>query len=408
MNKLAAALLVVAPLMAGANFDSSHWRYRRAISARAEPSAVAVVTPDVALYSHTAPGFYDLRIVSQSLEVPYVLERMGGSRQHTETGAPITDQGVTAASDLELTVDAGVNRRHNAIRVATEKTNFRQQVTVATSGDGQTWTRIRNNGFIFDFSQEAQRVSVLRVTYPLSTRRYVRIIIHGWKDPDAISQAWLSFDEESPPVRDVVASLNASGVDEPKTKSTLLTWDLGGVPYNALEVKVGTPEFQRAALVEASADKQSWREIDRGVLSRYGGEESLLLTFPETRDRYLRLHIFNRDDRPLTVESAHASITRTRIKFRPTGNAPHWLYYGNDRASAPSYDLGELLAHGAPTAEASASLGAEEPNPAFQETPSAPLPWTERHPAALYSVLAVAVLVMGAFTFRLLRKVNAG
>ncbi len=405
MKRLLSGLLWCAVLL-HADFQPSSWKYRRALSTTAG-SPLNVLTIDRGIYVHSQPGLADLRVISGQEEVPYVLEKMSGSHRRVDVSSDTLNQGVNALGDLEVTVDMGTDHRHNGIRLSTSRTNFRQRATVSTSDDGRNWTRVRDAS-IFDFSQDGRQVSLLDVSYPVSSRRYVRLTIHGWDDPKAVSRCWVTLEEDTPAMRDVIASLKADPVQEEKTQTTLYTWDLGvpGIPHDELGLEVDTPEFERAAVLEASADGKEWSALGQGVLSRYRKEQSLALDFPEDHQRYLRLRVYNRDDKPLAVKSAALRLIRTRVKFKPAAGGAYALYYGNADAHAPSYDLRELLAREVPAPESTISAGQEETNPAFREKPPPAEPWSEQHPGILYITLAVAVIGMGTVTVRFLKKVG--
>jgi hypothetical protein len=396
-------------LLLRADFQPSSWKYRRPLPAGTE-APIEVVNIDRGIYVGAQPGLADLRIVNGQGEVPYVLERMSGSRQRTEVASnePF-NQGVTASGDLELTVDVGPGQRHNGIRLSTARLNFRQKVGVSTSDDGRQWIRVRDDGYIFDFSQDEQHVSVLDVGYPVSSQRYVRVTVYGWNDPKAIRQCWVALEKNEPPVRDVMATLKADPQQEAKTQSTLYAWDLGlaGLPYDELSLQIDTPAFQRAATVESSQDGKDWHRLGEGVLSRFGKEESLSVELPESHEQYVRLRVYNRDDQPLAVKTAELSVIRSRVKVKAAAGASYWLYYGNADAHAPSYDLRDQLAREGRLPEAIILPGTEERNSAYQDKPAPAKPWSEQHPGILYVTLAVAVVSMGIITVRFLKKAGA-
>jgi hypothetical protein len=400
--------LLLCAVLLQADFQASSWRYRRPLAVDAE-ARLAVINIDRDTYIHSNPDLADLRVTNGLDEVPYVIEKMAGSHQRREVSSGALDQGVNASGDLELTVDVGTDQHHNGIRLSTPRINFRQRVSVATSDDGRRWTRVRDDGYIFDFSQDARKVSMLNVTYPLSSRRYVRLTVYGWNDPKAVAECFVTLEENTPPVRDLMATLKVQPQQEAKTQSTLFTWDLGlpGIPHDELLLDVDTPAFQRAAAVESSQDGKEWFSLGLGVLSRFRKEQSLTLDFPESHERYLRLRIYNRDDRPIEVKSAGLNVIRTRVKFKLAFGGAYWLYYGNPDAHAPSYDLRNLLAREAPAPEAEFAAGTEGMNPAYREKPPPAKPWSEQHPTVLYVTLALAVLGMGTVTVRFLKKAGA-
>ena len=407
MKKLPGSLLICT-LLLRADFQPSRWKYRRQVPADAGPT-IRVLNLDRDIYVHSNPDLSDLRVLRGEDEVPYVLEKMSGSHEWQEVSNSVLDQGVTASGDLELIVDVGKDRRHNGVRLATPKINFRHSVSVSTSDDRRTWARVRDDGYIFDFSRDERHASVRDVTYPVSTRRYVRVTVYGWNDPSAVTACWVTLEDNKPPVRDTMAWLKAEPQPEPKTQSTLYTWDLGipGIPYEDLWLDVETSAFQRAALVETSRDGKEWTAKGQGVLSRFRKEQPVAIDFSESHERYLRLRVYNRDDRPLAIKAAALRVIRTRVKLQQDVRGSYWLYYGNADSHAPSYDMRDLLRHDAPSPEFVIRPSAEEGNPAYREKPEPAKPWSEQHPEILYVTLALAVVAMGIVTVRFLRKVGA-
>ena len=402
------ALCVTGCVLLWADLQPGRWKYRRPLPADAGAQVIAL-NLDRGILVNAQPDLADLRVVRGGDEIPYVLERMTGFHQHEELASRILEQGVASSGNFELTVDVLAGRRHNGIRLATSRINFRQRVRIETSDDRRDWTIARDDASIFDFSQDDRRISVLHVAYPPSSRRYLRVTVYGWDDPKAVTQCWVTIDEDKPPVRDVMASLQTEPRQDTKTQSTVYTWDLGvpGIPHDELSVDVNTPAFERAAAVETSTDGKHWVALGSGVLSRLSREESLKLDFPESRDRYVSLRIYNRDDRPLDVKAATLGVIRSRVKFKPAGAGPYWLYYGNPDARVPQYDLRDLLAREMPRMETIVFPGVEQRNPAYREKPPAPKPWSERHPEILYITLALAVAGMGTVTVRFLLKAKA-
>src|SRR5581483_7112727 len=220
-------LLAAGALMLLADFEPSRWLFRRPLPIDGT-APFATFNIDRTIYVASRPDLADLRVVSGADEVPYVLEKMSGAQRDEQVAAQILDQGVTPSGDLELTADAGAERVHNGITLATSKTNFRQRVAIAASDDRRRWTRIRDDGYIFDFSQDGRQISAMHVSYPRSSRRYLRVTIFGWKDPKAITGCFVSMRDDEAAVRDTMASLHTNAELDAKTQSSVYTWDLGG------------------------------------------------------------------------------------------------------------------------------------------------------------------------------------
>src|SRR5581483_11871227 len=157
----------------------------------------------------------------------------------------------------------------------------------------------------------------------------------------------------------------------------------------------------------SSRDAKDWSSLASGVLFRIGKAEATAIDFSQNHDRYLRLRIYNRDDRPLAIQSASLSVIRTRVIFKPAAGSAYSVYYGNPDAHAPSYDLARLLAGEAARPTSTIAPGPEERNPSWREPPRPGQPWSEQHPAILYVALVLAVLAMGIVTVRFLMKATA-
>lgn len=397
-------------LLAGvvwADFILSDWQFRKALEG-AEGVKVCQVKLDRAVYAGSRPDLADLRIVRGEQEVPYVLQTLAGSVEDHEVRAEITDKVVLPSGDVQFTLDLAGHAKHNRVRISTGERNFRQKVRVETSDDHTHWGVARDTAYIFDFSQDNRRFSVLTIDYPVSTRHYLRVTILGWKDAKALADAWVDDHREQPAHRETMVTVAPQVTQDAKTQSTLLVFDLGvqGLPHDRVRLETGDGWFHRAVDVETSADAMDWSYVASGVISRLPDEETTTLNFHEQHDRYLRLRIFNRDDKPIDVRRADLQALERWVLFSPSAAGPYWLYYGDPKAKQPSYDLPFVLARLTPETTQPVTAGAEVRNPAYRPPPEPVKPWSERHPEVLYVTLAVAVLGLGYVTVRFLLKLK--
>jgi len=314
------------------------------------------------------------------------------------------DQAVRG-NDLELVYDLGKVTPHNRLYVESSRQNFRQRVRIETSEDAKRWATVREDGAIFDFTQDARQLSSLQIDYPDSSRRYVRVTIFGWNQPKDVSGVSVIQFERHSGTRETFAQ--ATAVVENKDKMTTATFDLGvaGLPVDRVTFDIADKAFDRFAEIETSTDGKDWFRANGGALVRYEGGESLMVAAGEFRARYWRVRIYNGDDQPLTVRGAKFLGLERNLKFESAG-AGAMLYYGNGAASAPVYDLAKRLANSRPAEAVVLSLGAEEANPAYRPPPVPEKPWTERQPGLLYAVLGITMAVLGFFTWRLLKSMQ--
>ena len=127
---------------------------------------------------------------------------------------------------------------------------------------------------------------MLYVSYPESTRPFVRMTIYGWKDPNAVTRCWVTVDENKSSARDTMASLKPEPQQDSKNAEHELYLGPGGVtgvPRNRLALEVDTPAFQhRLRVGDQSTDGNEWYSLGLGVLSKFAQEQSLNLDFRRT------------------------------------------------------------------------------------------------------------------------------
>jgi len=409
MTRLIVIALALAPGLAWADFKLSDWQYRKKIPVRAG-AAISALYVDRQVFAKSREDLADLRIVRWTEEVPYAITQMAGTGEVREAPAEVLDRVATSGSVQFVVGLLGETARHSRITLSTSETNFRKKVKIEASPDRKNWSLLRKEAYIFDFTYEAQHASIRWIEYPVSTRRYLRVTVEGWKDPAVLTGATVSLADERPAVRQTVQEFAMpTAVEDTTAKAAAYVLDFGedGIPKDQLRIEIsGSSMFHRAADVEVSNDTQRWTPLSRGVIYRIPDEQSLWLTMPDTRQRYLRVRIFHGDDKPLTVRSITAESLLRRVTFPTVVGSEYWIYYGNTNAQMPVYDLPKVLAPSALTAP-TINAGVEEINPAYV-APAGPVkPFSDRYPQLLYAILALAVLAIGYATVRFLQRLSA-
>ncbi len=393
--KLALSLFAAASLLR-ADFDPQHWQTRTPIVVK-QPAPVSAIVIDPAVYNASRARLRDLRIVRAGVEVPYRVEVLSARREQIEFQPAILNKTAVPSTGVQAVLDLNGHPAHNRLRIATTQHNFKEAVRIETSDDGRTWAIARDDALIFDITTAGRKTSALTVDYPVSTRRYVRVTIPGWRDPADLASAWLTYYKEASAVRDTVSTLTPSAAEDPKAQTTSLVADIGfqGLAYDRLNLIVEPGAFSRSVEVSTSSDLKEWSFAGQGVVS----QEQLWIEFPEQWNRYVKVTIFNRDNAPLKVTRVSLSALRRLLRFPSMATGPYWLYSGNPDAKQPSYDFAGLAP--APTL----SLGAPEPNPQYRPPTQ---PWSDRNPRLLNFILIAAVAIMGFITIRFLRKIKTG
>jgi len=400
-------LFVVAIAAFGAGFDLSTRRFRRPIPL-SPGDKPALVKLDRDVYSGSRADLADLRILRDGDEVPFVLETVAEVTGRAERVAEIFNQSVIPAVGLRLTLRLPGDLKHNSVRIETGERNFRQSVRVETSEDGKRWAIVRDNGAIFDFTQDNRRLSSLTVEYPVSTQPQIRLTIGGWTKIDAVTGAYVDYQEHRAAARETLAEVTPKVTEDATHQTTLAVIDAGaaGLPVDRVYIDTPAESFLRAIDVESSSNGTDWRLVKQGAIERWSGERTVAIDIPDTRDRYFRLRVYNRDDRPIGITGARLEGLIRTLKFLATERGDYHLFYGAIDARAPVYDLAAVLSHQKKEDAKEWTLGAVEPNPSYRP-PAEPLkPWSERHPGILYTVLGAAVLGLGIATVRFAMRIR--
>ena len=395
-----------------------HWQFFQPVDVRPAASAELaefLLTREV--FDAARLDLADLRLFdADDREIPYALQ-IRRTQDKTETvAAEIFNR--TEGPDLtsQLSLDLGEERvEHNELQVHVEGQDFRRQVRVEGSDDGEAWSRIVDQQLL-NF-QTAQRNWVNRtVRYPSPSRyRYLRVTV--WPDPEvdeapvAIETVTVRRRVEVPGefVTWPVALGERQALREQGNPASSWILELGGrdVPCSRLRVEVGDAEFVRDWSLEAGGPAETgepFRRIASGTWRRRAGQASRLLEarFDEVQAARLRLIVTDHRNPPLEIRQITAEAAARAVVFPdpPRVQPELRLFYGNPAAAAPHYDFARNLPTRLEPAPPQLSLGTRQENPTYQPQP---LPWTERWPALIYVLLGLAIAVLGLLILNLAR-----
>ena len=180
-------LLAVASSSVAADFSQRDWRYVKDIVLPSGLQAQDLVelVPDREVFAGAAGGLADLRIISdENIEIPYRLEV-------SKEGTPAREMPWTS-SILNVPRDAGQRTTNlevdlgtpglpsHRLTISVPDVNFWREVTLQTSTDRENWSTIMRGAKIYasEFTGES-----LTITYPETTSRYLRLVIHDEDSP---------------------------------------------------------------------------------------------------------------------------------------------------------------------------------------------------------------------------------
>ncbi len=429
------AALVALPLLA--NVPDEEWPFYKPVELPGSLAGTGLVEVELdrEVYTHASPGLGDIRVVEKDAgrEVPYkMLVESGDHRRsavavkmrgpgHVRRGAmsvKMRDLGHVPGWETSFILDLqSEGTLHNEVEVNTSSENFQRRVKIEGSDDGKTWRMLEQTGTIFDLTIQERRFtnSDTRVRYPSSTARFLRVrIIDGEEEPLDIEGAVVFFTQELSPRITEVPLLIAAREEDQDRKETVLTLDLGssGFPAKGVQLEVPQRNFYRRVLVEGSDDQTTWLPVQGSETiydfdtPKFVGRDSWI-GFRESRYRYYRVFVMNEDNPPLDIEKASARGHQRKLVFAVDSEKSYRLYYGNENVNAPSYELERMFPYLVTEGLPEARLGFHTLNPAFTVPATPPVPFTERYPWLLPTVVAIAALVIGVFLATLVRQLGS-
>ena len=416
---LAVAGLAISVLVASqvfADFSLSDWRHVKPIVLPTDLGQKSLIelSPDPEVFANSASGLVDLRIIAgDGSEVPYKLDVSKGERERASFPTTIREQGYVPGEYNTFVADLGREGIvHNQIEIHTPATNFRRTATVDASTDGETWARIAEQP-VYDFTvkERAFTTSDTTLRYSETTARYLRVrIVDDGGGSLEITGARVLFVRETTAREVPWAASVVSSTRDTEKRTSVVDVDLGveGLPSHRLAVRVPDVNFYREVRLEISSNREEWSRATQAAIFSYDTPKfvgnGLVLNYPETTTRYLRLTIFDEDNSPLDLQGVDVRGLRRIVFFLATPGQSYELYYGNLEARRPVYDIERLLPYLATEDLPQASLGPHDDNPQFVEAAPPSRPVSERLPWLLPVVVAVAAVAVGLILFGVLRN----
>jgi Protein of unknown function (DUF3999) len=414
--KLAVGFLLL--IAAAPSAEIRYFQYQRPLQNAAHAGQACLVL-DTETLSHAAPQLSGLRIYNQTAEVPWVLHVAMPEETTEKTITPLNlglHSGKTvfdaampegSYSDLQLEIDAK---------------NFIATVTVSGSNtqDAQSTTTL-DSYTIFDLThQKLGRSTVLHLHK--SDFPFLHFQIAGPIQPENVTG--ISF-TRLPTIEPKFETVTQSSHTTQKEHSSILEFTVpANVPVDRITfAPVARPEaFSRNVSISVRPDvptsandqtrsafpitasgnilrihtSQNGHRLDEERLSIDASPANFNATQKWT------VTIDNGDDKPLSFESVRLEMLQRKICFESVGNAQYLLYYGDPALSAPQYDYATLFSAQANAMEI--TPGPEQHNSQYQPRPDE-RPFSEKHPALLWTALVLVVVLLGSIAIRSAKRV---
>lgn len=381
--------------------NPSYFKYQRTV--QASPATQQYFVVDDTVWEHARPDLGDIRLVANGKEVPYTILIESGNAERERKDVPVLQQS-TVNGKTQFLVDMSQIAEYSRLELKLEAKNYVAHAIAEGSDDphAKQWATL-GDGIIYDLSSERLgNNSILRL--PVSRYKYLRVTVDGPVSPKDVQGASVELGGGQPPL---YRTVNTTTRQEQHGKDTVFTFTLSeNVPVNRIRFSIepAQPNFYRS--VEVQDSKSAWvgsGEISRIHMVRNGRKldsESSDIPLSSRGQKEIRVIIHNGDDPPLKIESATLEQYERRVYFNVPEQGQLTLYYGDDKLSEPIYDYARLFQ--LDQNAVAANLAPEVVNAGYKGRPD-DRPWSERHPALLWSAIIASVLILGALALRSLR-----
>jgi hypothetical protein len=149
-----------------------------------------------------------------------------------------------------------------------------------------------------------------------------------------------------------------------------------------------------------------WRLVKQGAIERWSGERTVAIDIPDTRERYFRLRIYNRDDRPIGITGARLEGLIRTLKFIATERGDYHLVLRRHRCARPR--LRPCCSVVAPEKRGRERMDSRRGGTEPVVSPARRAGETVERAASgiLYTVLGAAVLGLGVATVRFAMRIR--
>jgi hypothetical protein len=393
-----------------------HWSHFREIQIDAADAGLMRVPVPEAVFKKAQSDLADLRLIDdRGEEVGYVVYATGRGPETAWRPTELSDVGFVPGSYTQVLADTGEDGSlHNAVQVTLPQAEeeFFTWVEVAASENRETWRIVRDRAPLYRFRQRGFGREVA-ISYPRTRDRWLRLRLLQGDAEIAVERLRVAERVEGDRELVRIRRVLARRTDSPSGESW---WEPHGtlprVPVAAVRVATDRDAFFRPVTVSVSDDGKLWRDVGRGQVYRYGLDatteaggapkavrQSLQVSVGNTAAPHWRVVILDRGDPPIADLEVSLLQNQRYVVFRVASGRSYRLIYGNRRAEAPEYELGQITSRDQQANAALAELGSEVANDAWVS----PEPFTERHPVILWLALGLTVAVLGWLAIRALR-----
>ncbi|WP_316849582.1 DUF3999 family protein [Pedobacter agri] len=393
---------------ATANAQTNAYKFKREITG-VNSLWHSMKLPD-GLYKNANAGFEDLRIFGikgkDTLEVPYLLKQRADQIISKEIDFKPVNESANA-NGYYYTFELKNVTEINQINLAFKEANFNWDVTLEGSNSNSEWFTILKDYRILSIKNKDTDYQFTKLSFPNSKYQYLRLMIKSPVKPGLLEALINKTDTVKGTYQDVkykTFELKNNTVD----KETVIDVALENpVPLSYLKLNAQSDfDFYRPIKIEYATDSF---KTDKGMQYNYAplfeGTISSLeksdFNFQNTIASKLKITIQNNDNKPLRLNGLALKGNLYEIIARfDNPKLTYALYYGNEKVTAPSYEI-EKFENEIPTILTAVTIGNQKENPAYSIKIEKPL---FENKTWLWALMAVIIALLGWFSYKMLKN----
>jgi hypothetical protein len=383
----------------------SYFKYQRAVPTGGAGQRCLVV--DETIWPHARPDLADLRLFAGERETPYILVTKYGSLEQDRQELRVFQQSSLGGKTQFLIDMTGIAEYdHVSLKITARDYVAHVRVEGADDLHSQRWAVLGDSIIYNLYRDNLGSNTTLRL--PRATFRYLRVTIDGPVNPRDVAGAASEVRREERPTW---VDLSPAPQQVQQGKDTVITFAVpANVPVErvSLDVDPAQPNFRRDVEIQDETGRSlGSSEINRIHMVRAGrriDSEQYQASLYGVVAKTIKVIIHNGDDSPLKLTGARLQQQQRRIYFDAPGTGDLTLFYGDEKLEQPVYDYAKLFQE-LPSAPI-ALPGPEKANAAYTGRPDE-RPWSERHPAVLWTAIVTAVLTLGALALRSMKTAAA-
>lgn len=340
-----------------------------------------------------------------TIEVPYLLRIKSDKISEIELQSK-TINSVNNENGYYYTLEVGADKAINLIKLYFGENNFDWKIQLEGSQNQQEWFTILEDYRILSINNGLTDFQFAKLAFPTVRFKYYRLLIPSEKDPKFLSATILDHKstngelDQFPIVKKEHIKTSTKKLTE--IDLTLLT----PVPLSSIKINVlDKIDYYRSISISYLADsfetQQGWRYNYRTLTSgTLNSLEENEFRFQRTILKKLKVEIQNQDNQPLSLGDFEARGFVHELIGRFDQPGSYFLVYGNDTADMPNYDL-QQFSDKIPEQPSSVSVSDETLLLTKPNNITAPL---FENNLWLWSIMALAIVLMGWFTVNMMRK----